>query len=224
VSDIRALIFDFDGLLLDTELPEYTAWQAIYADYGAELPLSEWARCVGSSFDEFDPYDYLEEQIGTTIDRPRIRSRQREHHRALIGQEDLLPGVRDWLSAAGESGIICAVASSSKHEWVDPHLVSRGIASHFTCVICREDAERVKPAPDLFLAAAQCADVDPTHCLVLEDSVNGIFAAKAAGMCAVAVPNQITAGLNFSSADLVLQSLADLTLSEVFDRMDREAR
>jgi HAD superfamily hydrolase (TIGR01509 family) len=224
VSDIHALIFDFDGLILDTELPEYTAWQAIYADYGAELPLSEWVRCVGSSFDEFDPYEYLEKQISTAIDRPRIRSRQREQHRGLIEQEDLMPGVREWLNAAEESGIVCAVASSSKHEWVDPHLVSRGIASHFACVICREDAERVKPAPDLFLAAAQCAGVDPTHCLVLEDSVNGIIAAKAAGMCAVAVPNQITAVLDFSSADLVLQSLADLTLNEAFIRIDHEGR
>jgi HAD superfamily hydrolase (TIGR01509 family) len=121
-----------------------------------------------------------------------------------------MEGIPEAVQAAKAAGLKVAVVSSSSHRWVDGWLEKIGLFEQFDTTVCRDDAERIKPAPDLYLVAARQLNLEPATCLVIEDSVNGIKAAKAAGMPSVAIPNRVTAGCDFSLADRVLKSATEL--------------
>lgn len=216
---IRAIIFDFDGLLIDTEGPDYDAWQQIYQEYGAHLELALWAQCIGRSADFFDPIADLERRVGRTLDRESLLDRQRAAHRTLIERQPLLPGVRDWIVRAGDLGLKVGIASSSTRDWVTGHLERLGMMDAWDCIRCWGDVERAKPDPDLYLAVMDSLGVSPEETIALEDSPNGIMAARRAGIFCVAVPNPLTAALDLSGADLVVPSLAEVTLDEVLERV-----
>jgi putative hydrolase of the HAD superfamily len=147
---------------------------------------------------------------------PRIR----DEHWRRCEDEPLLPGVADRLAEAAARGMPAAVASSSSSAWVKPWLERHGLASRFAAVCTRDDVKAVKPAPDLFLLASSRLGVPPRDCLVFEDSPNGLKAAHAAaGMWAVAVPNALTRPLQLPAHDLVLGSLADVTLDDLAARL-----
>jgi len=216
---VRAVIFDFDGLILDTETPIYEAWREAYAERGLELPLSAWERTLGSH-GAFDPFAHLELLAGRTFDRDALLEQVRERNRHACDSQPLLPGVALRLAEARTLGFGTAVASSSSRAWVTGWLERHGIAARFDRVCARDDVARVKPAPDLFLLAAQRLGVSAQDCLVFEDSPNGIRAARAAGMRCVAVPNALTRGLALPGPDLVLASLAELPLDEIVLRVE----
>jgi len=215
---IQALIFDFDGLILDTETPEVQIWQKLYARYGQEFPLDEWVRTVvGATVANLDPVALLERLTGLPLDRQAL---QDEAHRTRLDWQATLaplPGVADYLDSARRLGLRLAIASSSPHGWVDGYLRHLGFSDLFDAVICREDAPRVKPAPDLFLTALSTLHVRADQALAFEDSPNGVKAAKAAGLRVVGVPNLITAHLGRLPADLTLASLSDLALPGLLD-------
>lgn len=212
---IRALIFDFDGLILDTEGPDYQAWQEIYQDYGARLPLPVWADCIGRGHGAFDPVAYLEARIGRSLDRAALRTRHRQRCDALIAAQPLRPGVVEYLQTARRRGLRLAVASSSSRAWVEGHLRQRDLWPFFDCLRCADDVAQTKPAPDLYQAALAALGVSPREAVALEDSPNGVLAAKRAGLFCVAVPNGLTGQLTFDHADLVVPSLADLPLERL---------
>ncbi|MFT5413332.1 MAG: putative hydrolase of the HAD superfamily, partial [Verrucomicrobiales bacterium] len=135
--------------------------------------------------------------------------------RELLTHQEALPGVLELLDVAAEEGIACAVASSSSQSWVGGWLAKLGLENRFRVVRTRDDVERIKPHPDLFLAAAEALEVLPAEAIVFEDSENGLRAAQAAGIRCVAVPNQITAGGDFGDAALRLESLAEVTLERL---------
>jgi len=208
-----ALIFDFDGLLLDTEVPVYEAWRENYLAHGCELPIETYAACVGSDFGGFDPKSHLEAQSALPIDWEHwdpLRERL-----ALEGARRLgpMPGVLALLDAAAERGIPCAVASSSPRSWVEGHLERLDLLPRFAATRCLDDVAAPKPAPDLFLAALEALGVAAREALVLEDSLNGLRAARAAGIACVVVPNRITSHLAFDGAAAVLASLDDAPLA-----------
>jgi HAD superfamily hydrolase (TIGR01509 family) len=209
----QALIFDFDGLILDTETPEVQIWQELYARYGQEFPLDEWVRTVvGATVANFDPVAQLERLTGLPLDRQALHE---QAHRARLDWQAILPplpGVADYLDSARRLGLRLAIASSSPHGWVDGYLRRLGFYDLFDAVICREDAPRLKPDPDLFLAALSALHVRADQALAFEDSPNGVKAAKAAGLRVVGVSNSITARLGPLPADLILASLSDLPL------------
>jgi putative hydrolase of the HAD superfamily len=210
---IKAVIFDFDGLVVDTESPAYAAWAGIYQDHGQQLSLDLWVQCVGSSTALFDPVTHLASLVGRELDRPElIREKERRKHAACLLQP-LMPGVLERLKEIQSLGMKAAVASSSGRQWVDMHVTRLGIGQYFAASRTGDDVQRVKPFPDLYLAAAQALGTDPIECLAFEDSLNGVKAAKAAGLACFAVPNPITCNLDFSEADGVLPSLAACTLS-----------
>ena len=211
---IQALIFDFDGLLVDTETPAFQSWQPLYAEYGHELPLETWQGALGTS-EGFDPLAHLAALVGRPLDRAALLARRQAAKHALSATQPLLPGAREILGQAHELGLPCAVASSSSRDWVQGWLSHHGIAGEFACVRTADDVELTKPAPDLFLSAAACLGVPPARCLVFEDSANGILAARAAGMPCVAVPGPITRRLVLPSADRVIESLDALPLAEL---------
>jgi HAD superfamily hydrolase (TIGR01509 family) len=211
---IAALIFDFDGLLVDTETPAFESWRAIYAEYGHELPLDLWKDALGTSHG-FDAQTHLAALIGQPIDRDRMLVRRRARKHILSQAQPLLPGAREILDQARDLGLPCAVASSSDRPWVGGWLDLHNISAYFTCIRTAENVALTKPAPDLFLSAAACLGVPPDACLVFEDSPNGILAARAAGMRCVAVPGAITRQIVLPPADLVIESLDALPLQEI---------
>lgn len=211
----RALIFDFDGLIFDTETAIYEAWRELYAAHGFPLTLETWAQCVGSDFGHYDPMKDLESMLGRTLDWNPLAQRRREYVAEILKDRDPMPGVRERVLEAHEHGISCAVASSSTHEWVDGWLKKLGLFDFFENITCLEDTGKVKPDPSLFLHAAKKLSVDPQNAVVLEDSLNGLRAAHAAEMRCVVVPCAVTRHLVFPGAWKQLRSLEDATTLEL---------
>ena len=219
---IRAIVFDFDGLILDTEEPIYRSWQEVYQAHGEELPFERWVQIVGSTTAGFHPQRHLEERLGRPLPQD-VLDRRIARRTEMILVQDALPGVRRRIDEARDMGLKLGVASSSTQDWVRGHLERLGILDRFDCVRCRDDVEHAKPEPDLFLAVAACLGVDASEAVAIEDSPNGVTAAHRAGMRCVAVPNAITGQLDLSQADLVLGSLAEVTLPELLERLTATA-
>jgi HAD superfamily hydrolase (TIGR01509 family) len=215
---ITALIFDFDGLLVDTETPAFASWQLMYREYGHELTLDLWQGALGTMHG-FDALDHLESLVGRPLDRVADMARRQRLKADMSADQPLLPGVIDILAQAQALGLPRAVASSSDRAWVEGWLERHGIRASFECVRTADDVTLTKPAPDLFLSAADCLGTPPEQCLVFEDSPNGILAARAAGMRCVAVPGAVTSQLVLPPADLVLPALDALPLAEIIARV-----
>jgi HAD superfamily hydrolase (TIGR01509 family) len=213
-----ALIFDFDGLIIDSETPLFDIWSRIYAEHGEYLALDDWQHALGTQ-GGFDPFAHLSTRLASALDREALGAFVRDEHWRLCGDEPLLPGVRERIEEARALSLGVAVASSSPSAWVHPWLDRHDLMPLFHAVCTRDDVKRVKPAPDLFLLAAERMTVDPAACVVFEDSPNGLRAAHAAGMRAVAVPNALTRGLPLPGPHLVMGSLADMTLEEILARV-----
>jgi HAD superfamily hydrolase (TIGR01509 family) len=222
---IQGIIFDFDGLILETEEPAFECVRQVFRDHGAELPAERWARVIGGtggadgSGGAFDVYDYLEEQLGRKVDRDALRAVVLQRRLRLVEQLHIEPGVEEYIAQAKELGLKLAVASSSPRQWVVGHLEQRGLLAHFEVVVTRDDVARTKPEPDLYRAALKGLDLAPHQGLALEDSPNGITAAQRAGLFCVVVPNAMTADLPLDHADLRLASLADLPLRDLLDHV-----
>lgn len=206
---ISAVIFDFDGTIIDTEWSEFTTVQEEFRTHGHEYELETFLEGVGRA-DGRHWSDVLQELTGPRDDIEEIKERRKQAHRRLIQATELRPGVVQLIERAEQKELALAVASSSPISWVERHLTERALVERFDFIATRDLVENAKPWPDVFLVAAEKLDTDPAACLVIEDSHHGVAAAKAAGMMCVAVPNPVTAGSDFSAADLILDSLADL--------------
>ena len=219
---IRALVFDFDGLILETETPSYETWADIYREHGHELPLDRWFDYIGREGGYFDAGDHLAALVGEGFDRDAARLRRDARKTELIAALDVMVGVREYVADAKRLGLRLAVASSSSRAWVLGHLERLRLHADWDAVRTRDDVVRTKPAPNLYLSAVAALDVAPKEAIAFEDSANGIAAAKDAGLLCVAVPNALTAGMDLSRADLRLGSLADTPLEELLTRLARD--
>jgi len=223
---IRALIFDFDGLILDTETPEVEVWRAIYAEHGQAYPREYWCQTIGGwGLSNFDPAAALQDLTPGQLDLESLRARHRSESNDLILRSPVMPGVQEILSAARRLGLRCAVGSSSERTWVVPHLTRLQLLDFFDPVITGDDVAkgRTKPHPDIYLKVLSTLKLPPNEVLVLEDSPNGVTAAHAAGLRAVGVPNPVTALLKLE-ADLMLEALNALPLEEILMRFEKPAR
>jgi HAD superfamily hydrolase (TIGR01509 family) len=217
---IKAFIFDFDGLILDTETPEYRVWQKIYREHGFELPQEEWGRIIGGSgLSDFDPADHLSRLSHGRLDPGPLRAHHRLESDAMIDAAEIMPGVMDYIREAKRLDFKLAIASSSPHAWVDPHAKRLGIFDHFDAVICADDVGigRTKPNPDLFLSALAQLGVGKEAAIVFEDSPNGVKAANRAGIFVVAVPNPVTSLLAIEGANLIIRSLSEMPVVDLLD-------
>ena len=214
---LKSLIFDFDGLILDTETPEFDVLQEIYAEYGAELSVEKWGQIIGGSGAvHFDPVADLEQILGKKLPRQRVLDAWRAKADALISANPILPGVMDILDEAQSRGLSLAIASSSEHWWVDGHLKRLGIFNRFEHIVCSEDVTRTKPTPELFLLALSKLNTRAEQAVVFEDSPNGVKAAQTAEIFVVAAPNPITALLAFNPPpNLMLSSLAEFSFGKL---------
>jgi len=215
---IRALVFDFDGLILDTEEPVYRSWLEVYQAHGEELPYERWVQTVGSTNAAFHPQHHLEERLGRSLPKEVLDRRIGRRTEMILAQE-VLPGVVRHIEEARAMGLKLGVASSSTSDWVRGHLARLGILESFDCMRCRDDVPNAKPEPDLYLAVLECLRVRASEAIAIEDSPNGVLAAKRAGLRCVAIPNSITARLDLGQADLLLGSLAELTLPELLSKL-----
>lgn len=209
---IKALIFDFDGLILETEMPDYIAWREVYQQHGVDLALEVWAQVVGSNMKDspFDPYTYLEQLIGRNVDREAIRAWREPRYTGLVAQERILPGVGPLLREAKARKVKLAIASSSPRSWVEGHAGRLNILNYFDVICTADDVPRTKPDPALYTLALQKLGVQASEAVVFEDSPNGITAARRAGIFVIAVPTGLTARLDLSHADQQVSSLLEL--------------
>ncbi|GGI45634.1 hypothetical protein GCM10008018_13140 [Paenibacillus marchantiophytorum] len=211
---LKAAIFDFDGLLLDTETPWYHVFKEVYALYGLELPMELWARHVGSSLEAFNPYAYLKEHANEPIDLVQIQSHLEMRYEQRMENAQLRPGVLKILHKASERGIKLAVASSSAHDWVSRYLKSFGLMSLFDEVVTSDDVQKVKPDPELYKLAMRKLGVSAFETIAFEDSPNGLKAANGAGIRCIIVPNEVTKELEFPQYERRLNSLLEFDLDQ----------
>ena len=205
IERAKAVLFDFDGVILDSEWPIYQSWKRLFEREGYELVQDVYVKCIGSDFDTWSPPNYLEELSGKTFDWDRENAMRHEEIMRDLENATPMPGVAELIKKLAEKPT--AVVSSSSHRWVDGWVEKLGLMPYFDTTVCRGDAPKIKPAPDLFLEAARQLGIEPHDCLVIEDSMNGLISAHQAGMKVVAVPNRLTRVLDFSRANWVVESL-----------------
>lgn len=220
---IRALVFDFDGLIVDTESPDYHSWREIYEEHGCALPLDEWCGNIGLGAGDvrFQPFDHLQAQVTQSLNYEDVRAQRRRRYLEMNDAQPILPGVANYIADAKRLGLKLAVASSSDCAWVTGHLTRLGLKQHFPVIRCADDVANTKPHPELYLAAVAALGVEPNEAVALEDSAHGLTSAKAAGLYAVAIPNLMTHRLPLEHADLRLNSLADMPLEKLLVLLEK---
>jgi HAD superfamily hydrolase (TIGR01509 family) len=225
---IDALLLDFDGLLYDTEGAEYQAWNEVYGRYGLELELKLWVReAIGRppGAGEFDPIVHLQQLVDDELDvRALRRAYERDKREGLPHQ--LMPGAAELLDAARARGLCAAIVTSNHSANVRRHLARARCTFAFDALVSAEgDRARGKPHPVLYLEALAALGLAPEQAVALEDSPNGIAAAKAAGLVCIAVPNAVTRGAaGLEAADRLLDSLIEVDLDDLPQVPQRTAR
>ncbi|MBR5887557.1 MAG: HAD family phosphatase [Akkermansia sp.] len=206
----RGIIFDFDGVLVDTEWAIYQSWVQLYAREGQEISIATYSPCLGAGYSHWNPADYLEKLTGKKYDWEVETPARQAVLEADLARSGLMAGAVELLDWCEEQGIGVAVASSSSRRWVQGWLERLGIYERFAGVFTRTDGYAVKPSPDLFLAAQQCLGLSKEDCLIVEDSENGTISAQNAGIPCVAIPNRMTESSNLTRAAYKLPSLTAL--------------
>ena len=212
---IKGVIFDFDGLIIDTESAWFETLGEIYDEHGAQLPLETWTKCIGTSHDVFDPYVHLAEIASRPVNIEEIKEAALVRHDHIMQQRVLRPGVVDYLNAAQQLGLKIGIASSSHLAWLQPFMDKFEIAAYFSCIRTADFVQKVKPDPELYLQALAELGLQPEETICFEDSPNGALAAHTAGLNVVIVPNTMTEGLTFGPYKLRLNSMEEKSLEEV---------
>lgn len=212
---IKAIVFDFDGTMLDTEGAIYESWVHIYERHGLEFPMSAWERVVGAPAVRFDPYDDLEKQVGSPISRDELRKIRLDWQQRRIESLSLQPGVQETIDAALERGTKLAIASNSQMPWVEGHLKRLGLFDHFEAICTVEQVANPKPAPDLYRLAVERLGVSPREAVAVEDSPIGALSAVRAGLHTIVVPIPLTRAMEFPPECIVIESLADMSIDQL---------
>lgn len=212
-----AVIFDFDGLIIDTEHCEYLSWAEIWAEQGCSLRPADWRPHVGS-VGTFDPIAALQAASDRSLDVELIRARQGARNLELSMSAPSRPGIREALTLCGNQGLRCAVASSSPEKWVRTHLDRLGLAASFEYLACLDAGVRPKPAPDLYRRALRVLGVPAAHAIAVEDSLHGLAAARGANIRCIVMPGAMTAGECFRGAHCAIASDSTLTLGAAITR------
>ena len=222
---IRALLFDFDGLIVDTEVPTYESWRRIYEEHGVELALADWIPVVGSGTSlsgKFDAVAQLETLAATRLDREAIIARRTALKTQLCDEAPLLESVVELLAEAERLRLKTAVVTRAHRTWVTHHSERVGLAHAWAAVLC-SDGDHVRPKSELYLDALRALAVEAAEAIAFEDSPAGARAAAEAGIFCVAIPNRITRDASFDGADVVLASLSARTLDDLIAKAEAKA-
>ncbi len=217
---LRAVVFDFDGLILDTESNELKAFQMVFEEHGHVLTLESWSGCVGTDLSIYNPYDHLNQLVGYELEREAVRAKHKSNFAKLMEKELIRPGVEAYLKEAQALGLRIALASSSSRQWVTGYLAQHGLLDYFETIHTKDDVEKVKPDPELYRRAVESLGVLPSEALAFEDSPNGSLAAHRAGLHCVIVPNWVTETLPFGQHNLRLLSMEERTLAEIVEMIN----
>lgn len=212
---IKAVVFDFDGLIIDTETPWYQVYAEIYREHGVSISIEEWATYVGTLF---DPLTHLESCLQQPINRPELTKRSEERHFAIMEEIALRPGVQEYLETAKGLQLKIGLATSSSYSWVERFLRKYDLLPYFDCIRTADDVKKVKPDPELYDQAIACLGISADEAVAFEDSVHGLRAAKGAGLSCVIVPNPTTSHLCFEGHDLRINSMDEVELAEIISR------
>lgn len=225
---IGALVFDFDGLILDTETPLYEAWARTFEHYGFDrIDVDEWAHSLGRGDEDpelLDPAMRIVTLTNGSVNADEVQARRRRLRDELLAAEPIRAGVVDLLDEAERTGVAVGIASSSPAEWVLGHLRERGLAYRFPVVSCAGAGVPGKPDPAVYLAACRSIGVEPAASVAFEDSPHGATAAKRAGLVCVAVPTDVSRTLDFGHADAVIETLGGTGLDGLRDLIGRGRR
>lgn len=213
---IDALVFDFDGLLMDTETTSLLVWQHEWRRHGLELDTETFFASHGGDMIEHR-YTQLANAVGASYDRTASHARRLAYRNELHAKLLLAPGISVWLDDARDLGLRLAIASSSPTDWVVDHLSRVGYVDRFETLACGDEVPAVKPDPAVYLLALKKLDLPAARAIAFEDTPHGLAAAKTAGMRCVAIPNQHADPALFTAADLLLHSAADRPLAEVLE-------
>ncbi|PFM65801.1 HAD family hydrolase [Bacillus cereus] len=214
---MKAIIFDFDGLIVDTETIWFHSFRDAVREYGGELPLEEFAKCIGTTDEVL--YAYLKEQLKEKFNEHALKEKVTTLHKEKMKIPKARDGVKEYLEEARELGLKIALASSSSKEWVVRFLEELQIREYFEVIKTREDVEKVKPDPALYRITIEELGIELSEAVVFEDSLNGLKAAIAAGLKCVIVPNDVTRNLQFENHHLRIESMKEKSLKEVLQHI-----
>ncbi len=212
---LKAIIFDFDGTIIDTETAWYTVFKEAYAHYGVALSLEMYAKCLGTNLQAFNPYTYLVTHHHIKLDVEAFRASIQQSHAQLMEKETLRPGILTLLQQAKEAGLQIGLASSSSRQWIDQYVDKLGIQDFFDCYCTADTVTNVKPDPELYLQALKQLGVKGKEAIAIEDSPNGAQAAVAAGLYTVVIPNAITKQLPFGTGHHTMDTLEPNNVKEL---------
>jgi putative hydrolase of the HAD superfamily len=216
---MKAIIFDFDGTIVDTEHSELAAWEHIYSQYNHTLPVHLWKKRVGADPANFDPLQYLESMINIASEREMILAAHQLKLDELVASLKPLPGVLDWVQTADQLGIRLCVASAAPRDWVMGHLNRLGLLKHFEYVFTANDVKLLKPNPEVYQLALKKLGVASEDAIAIEDSPTGATAALAADLRCVIVPNRTTVDMVFPEGFHKLNNLQELSLQQFIDQV-----
>jgi len=211
---LAAIVFDFDGLIVDTENPGFISWQEIYQAFGTTLHIGDWRHATGYVAG-FDPAIHLEKILGRRLDWSQLIPKRDARNWELTLQARVLPGIEPLMRSARERHLRIGVASNSGNGWVEGGLLRLGLREFVDTVVTRDMVINPKPAPDIYLKTVQTLQVEPGNAVALEDSEPGCRSANRAGLKTVAIPNRFSERQDLTVADLIVKSAVELNLERL---------
>lgn len=216
---IQVVIFDFDGTIIDTETPWFQAYEKVYEEYGFALSMEDWSKCIGTTFDAFNPELNLLTLLNNKVDASEIKGKTKRYYEQLMLTQRVRPGIVQCLNDAKTMGLGIAIASSSRLEWIKGYLVEHALLRYFEVIITADVVGKVKPDPELYNRVLSHFNCEARMALAFEDSPNGLKAANAADVHCVVVPNDVTCNLDFGGHEFVVKDLSKTTLSELMKKL-----
>jgi len=219
---LAAVIFDFDGVILDSETAAFESHRRVYERCGAALTVDEWCDQIGV-YSEDEELRWFRELCSRSTRPPTQAEFEAEERRLFheLAPSEPMRGIRDLLNALADAGVPTAIASTSPLRWVASATERLGLTSRFRTIVSGDDVRRRKPAPDVYLEAARRLGADPSRSVAIEDSAPGIASARAAGMKTVAIPHWLTERHELGAADLRVQHAGELTVARLATLLDR---
>jgi HAD superfamily hydrolase (TIGR01509 family) len=215
---IDAVVFDFDGVIIDTETARYEVWRRIFQEHNQVLPREIWVKSIGRTEYFISPYDLLAQVSGKSIDTDMLRLYEKSMEEQYIAEKPLTAGLIERIDEARAAGGRFAIASSASRRYVQKHLTDRGIANLFDVLVCRDDVSRHKPHPEPYLRAVELLDANIEYSFAVEDAPAGIEAAVSAGLFCVAVAGNMTRDMDQSRAHVIVETLEEFTFTSLVER------
>ena len=211
IENRKTLLFDMDGVLVDSEPQHYRAWEKVFNRLGFSIPWDIYKGCIGSTLGTM--FSFVEKNTGHKLDHTEeLLAEYKENLQKILSEEGVreIPAVKRLLPRFREKGYRMAVASSSPMKEIRNTLDMAGIEDCFELLFTGESVSHPKPAPDTFLGCAAALGEKPENCIVIEDSHNGTLAGRAAGMYCIGIQNPGSGDQDLSAAEVIIQTFDEL--------------